>query len=103
MAKFDANGDGDHFSSLPPPPLDPAHLEAIYDAMRLSPQQRTIVDLTIRGLTDGEIAHHMGIDESTIGTQRERIALRTGARTRMQIAMHVLRVSHEVKPHDRRR
>lgn len=89
--------------SLPPLPLDAAHLRAIYKAMRVSPRQASVIDLTLRDLSDAEIANYMGISISTVAIHRERIFARTGARTKMQIAMHVLAVSHQIMPADRSR
>ncbi|HEX4146606.1 MAG TPA: helix-turn-helix transcriptional regulator [Pirellulales bacterium] len=82
--------------SLPPLPLNAGHWEAIFKAMRLPPQHRRVVDLALRGYETKQIAILMGIGEATIKTYLQRIFDRTGTRGRMQLAMHVLALSHQV-------
>lgn len=82
--------------SLPPLPLDPEHWEAIFRALDLSAQQSTVVELVLRDQSVKQIARIMEITEPTVKTYLARIATRTGARGRMQLAMHVLAVSHQV-------
>jgi len=86
----------DLVESLPPLPLDADHWHAIFEAMRLPPQHRRVVDLALRGYETKQIATLMGIGEATIKTYLQRIFTRTGTRGRMQLAMHVLAVSHQV-------
>jgi len=93
----------DLLKSLPPLPLDADHWQAVCKAMRLSPRQATLVELILRDLGAKNISAVMCIDESTIKTYRQRIFARTGARTRMQLAMHVMAVSHQVNGKDGRR
>ena len=87
---------GDYLDTFPPLPLDDDHWLAIVRAMRLSPQQAKIVELVLRGLCDKQIAAAMGISEPTIRTYLQRISARTHTRGRMELAMRVLAVSHEV-------
>lgn len=82
--------------SLPPLPLDGTHWQAVVRAMNLSPRQAEIVELILRDATTQQIEAVLGIKAPTIKMQRERIAARTGTRGRMQLAMHVLALSHEV-------
>ena len=96
MAKRESNNGAMALASLPALPLTAGHWQSIFAAMRLSPKQATVVDLTLRDLSDNRIAEIMGIHKSTVNMHRERIYARTGARTKMQIAMHVLVVSHEL-------
>jgi len=96
MARRLENPAIDLVESLPPLPLDADHWQAIFKAMRLSPQHITVVDLVLRGCETKQIAARMGIGEPTIKTYLQRIFARTGTRGRMQLAMHVLAVSHQV-------
>lgn len=80
-----------------PFPLE-AHLwESVVQTMKLSSRQARIVELILRDLSDKQIAIVLGISESTIETHKERIRLRTGARGRMQLAMQVMAVSHQLR------
>ena len=81
---------------LPPLPLEPEHWAAIVDRMGLSAQQAKVLELTLRGHSTKQTARIMEIAEPTIRTYLERISTRTKTTGRMQLAMHVLAVSHEV-------
>ena len=81
---------------FPPLPLDSAHWQAIVQAMQLSPQQAKIVELVLRGMCDKQIATAMGISEPTIRTYLQRISARTHTHGRMELALRVLAVSHQV-------
>lgn len=83
-------------SLLPPLPLEPDHWAAIVKRIGLSTQQAKVLELTLRGHSLKQIAKIMGIAEPTIRTYQDRIAMRTGTSGRMQLAMHVLAVSHQV-------
>ena len=80
----------------PPLPLEPPHWQAVVRAMRLSPRQSKVVELLLRGMCDKQIAATMGISEPTIRTYLDRIWARTRSHGRMELAMRVLAVSHEV-------
>jgi len=88
--------------SLPPLPLAAEHWSAVAAALNLSPQQTRIVELTLRGACHKQTATILGISEPTLKSYLQRIFVRTGTRSRMQLAMHVLAVSHQVAPSDRR-
>ena len=87
-----------YLEAFPPLPLDDVHWRAIVAAMELSPQQAKIVELVLRGLCDKQIAVAMGISEPTIRTYLLRISAKTHTRGRMELAMRVLAVSHQVVP-----
>jgi DNA-binding NarL/FixJ family response regulator len=87
---------GDYLESFPPLPLNDSHWRAIVEAMELSPQQAKIVELALRGMCDKQIAAAMGISEPTIRTYLLRISAKTRTRGRMELAMHVMAVSHQV-------
>jgi DNA-binding CsgD family transcriptional regulator len=93
----------DGTNNLLPLPLDKSLWEAVVKALRLSRRQIEILELTLRDAGDKQITATLGISPSTLKTQRQRIAGRTGARSRMQLAMRVLAVSHEVRPNGGRR
>jgi DNA-binding NarL/FixJ family response regulator len=82
--------------TVPPLPLDASHWRAIFAVLDLSPQQAKVVELTLRGLCDKQIAAALGITEPTLRTYMSRISVRTRTRGRMELAMHILGVSHQV-------
>ena len=84
-------------------PLSPDHLAAVFEHMELSPQQAKVVELMLLDYSNKQIAREMGIAEPTIKGYQQRIKFYTGACGRMQLAMHVLAVSHEVKWRPKRR
>lgn len=86
----------DYTRDVPPLPLSESHWKAIVSAIGLSPQQAKITELLIRGMCDKEIAASMSISEPTLRTYLSRISARTRTRGRMELAMRVLAVSHEV-------
>jgi DNA-binding NarL/FixJ family response regulator len=88
---------------FPPFPLTVDHWQRIVDALEFSPQQARIVELVLRGLCDKQIAAVMGIGEPTIRTYLSRIFARTETHGRMQLALRVLDISHQVVEHDKRR
>ncbi len=83
-------------AAAPPLPLDAGHWEKVVQAIGLSKRQAEVAKLMLRDLADREIAAVLGINESTIDTHTERIEKRTRTKGRMQLAMHVLAVSHHV-------
>ncbi len=87
--------------TLPPLPLDDAHWQAICTALRLSPRQIAVVELMLRDAGNKEIVAALGISEGTLKTQQRRIFRRTATHSRVQLAMRVLAVSHEVDGQDR--
>ncbi len=74
-----------------------AHWQAIVQALGLSSRQAEVTELVLRGACDKEIARMLSITEPTLRTYRERIAARTSTKNRMELAMRVLAVSHEVR------
>ena len=84
-------------ASCPPLPLHAEHWQATIAAMGLSDQQAKVVELVLRDLGDKEIAVVMGLGEGTVKDYLKRIYRRTGMRGRMQLAMHVLALSHQVR------
>ena len=82
--------------TLPSLPLDSHQWQAIFKAMRLSPQQARIVELIFRSASQKQIAAAMEIAEPTLKTYLQRIFARTRTCDRMQLAMHALALSHEV-------
>jgi DNA-binding CsgD family transcriptional regulator len=85
-----------HLESLAPLPFGTAHWRAIAEEMELSPQQAKIVEWILRGACRKQIAAVMGISEPTIKSYLDRVFARTGTRDCMQLAMHVLAVSHRL-------
>ncbi|HWE03674.1 MAG TPA: helix-turn-helix transcriptional regulator [Tepidisphaeraceae bacterium] len=83
----------DQFPALP---LEPGHWDAVFAELRFSPQQRQVTELVLRGLSDKQIASRLQIRPPTVRTYLNRIAARTRTRGRMELAMHVLAISHRV-------
>lgn len=84
-------------AQAPPIPLEASHWQATLDNLGLKGRLAEIVELTLRDLSDKQIAFILEISESTLETHRLRINLRLGVRGRMQLAMRVLNASHEVR------
>jgi DNA-binding CsgD family transcriptional regulator len=80
----------------PPLPLAADHWAAVILEIGLSPRQVRIIELVLCDHSTREIARILRIGEPTVKTYLDRIAVRTGTRGRMQLAMHILRVSHQV-------
>ncbi|HEY1686448.1 MAG TPA: LuxR C-terminal-related transcriptional regulator [Tepidisphaeraceae bacterium] len=86
----------EHLKHVPPLPLTAAHWKAVFGRLDLSPQQAQIVEYLLRGMCDKQIAAVMGISEPTVRTYINRIGARTRTHGRMELAMCVLAISHEV-------
>jgi len=87
----------DILAAAPTLPLTADVWQKIVETIGLSTKQGQIVELMLRDLSDREIALVLSISESTIETHKERISYRTGTRGRMQLAMHILAVSHQIR------
>lgn len=86
----------DHSNDLPPMPLDAGHWQAIVAAMGLSLRQSEIAELLVRGASVKQIAAALDIADSTIRTQQERILTKAGARSRSELHLRILDLSHRV-------
>jgi DNA-binding NarL/FixJ family response regulator len=99
MAKRHDKTETPRLEPFPPLPLSDGHWVAIVRSLQLSPRQAKIVELTLRGACNKQIAAAMHITEPTLKTYQQRISVRTRTRGRMELAMRVLAVSHEVGRH----
>lgn len=88
---------------LPPLPLDVELLAAVFRKLGLSSQQCRIVEMVLRDQSDKQIAVRLKLAEPTVRTYLDRIGVKAGTRGRMQLAMRVMAVSHEVGVKDKRR
>lgn len=88
---------------LPPLPLDEAHWQAIFEHLGFSRMQSGVTRLLLRSACRKQIADALGISQPTVRTYLARIYVRTGTSDPMQLAMHLLAVSHQVKPSRQRR
>jgi DNA-binding CsgD family transcriptional regulator len=80
----------------PPLPLAADHWQAVVEAMGISEQQAKVVELVLRDLRTKEIVAVTRLSEGTVKDYLKRVGQRTGTRGRMQLAMRVLALSHEV-------
>jgi DNA-binding NarL/FixJ family response regulator len=70
--------------------------------MGLSRQQARVVELMLRCASQKQIAAALDITEPTLKTYMQRIFVRTGTNSRMDLAMHVFALSHRVNTHELR-
>lgn len=83
--------------SLPPLPLTDGQWQAVFDALGISGQQSAVAKLMLRDASNSEIATILGISDGSVKQYQQRLSRRTGANSRMQLAMRVLAVSHEIR------
>lgn len=83
--------------SAPPLPIDNFHWQAIVEALELSSQQAKVAELVLRGMSDKQVAAELGISGPTLRTYLSRISARTRTRGKMELAMHILGVSHRLR------
>jgi DNA-binding CsgD family transcriptional regulator len=83
-------------AECPPLPLAADHWQAVVEAMGISEQQAKVVELVLRDLRTKEIVAVTGLSEGTVKDYLKRVGKRTGTRGRVQLAMHVLALSHQV-------
>jgi DNA-binding CsgD family transcriptional regulator len=77
-------------------PLRDDQRQAIFKALQFSPQQIAIAELMLRDASNSEIVAVLGIGNGTVKSYQKRIFARTGTHSRMQLAMRVLAVSHDI-------
>ncbi len=102
MAPRQSQPDAASIGSLRPFPLSAAHWQGIVTSLRLSRQQTRIVELILRCASQKQIAEALGITEPTLKTYMQRIFVRTGTNSRMQLAMHIFALSHRVTAQEQR-
>jgi DNA-binding CsgD family transcriptional regulator len=83
-------------ANYPPLPLSADHWQAVVKAIGISGQQAKVAGLVLRDLGNKQIAQVLGLGEGTVKVYLKRIAQRTRTSGRMQLAAHVLAVSHQV-------
>jgi len=85
-------------SSLAPLPLSPEKWNQLAQALRLSPQQKRIVELLLQNRCDKQIAVDMGLAHSTLRTYISRIFHRTGVSDRVELILLIFALSHDIRP-----
>ncbi|HEY4313329.1 MAG TPA: LuxR C-terminal-related transcriptional regulator [Pirellulales bacterium] len=96
MTKHPASALGDHADFLPELPLAGESWRMIFGHLRLSPRQIEITRLMLRSASNLQIAQVLGVSEGTVKTQVQRIFNRASVHDRMEFAMRVLALSHEL-------
>lgn len=91
QAKRVSKRDGD----LPPLPLAQSTWRRIAKSLGLSPQQKRIVELILRGRQDKEIADQLGLAVPTIRTYLKRIFDRVGVTDRLTLVLRIFALSQE--------
>lgn len=88
---------------LPPLPITAHQWRLVAAELRLSPQQARIVELILRGLSDRQIAAHLGLRVPTIRTYLARIFARLNVGGRTAIVLRVLATLNGAAHHGERR
>ena len=75
---------------------------AVASELKLSPQQRRIVELILHGMEDAEISVQLGVAVPTIRTHLQRVFARTATENRLTLTLKNLwyRTTNEVVVND---
>lgn len=71
--------------------LDPRSAAALAEGPDISNRQAEILELVSEGLQNKQIAHHLGISESTVKSHISKTIQQTGCRNRVGLALLWLR------------
>jgi len=80
-----------------PLPLPVEKLNRVVETLRLSPQQKRIVELILRNRCDKQIAADMQLGHSTLRTYISRIFARTGVSDRVELVLLIFSMSHDIR------
>ncbi len=80
--------------NLPPLPLPLKLWNQIAKALKLSPQQKRIVELILRNACDKQIAVLLGIRKPTVRTHLDRVFRRLQVEDRGELILLIFRMSH---------
>jgi DNA-binding NarL/FixJ family response regulator len=61
------------------------------DGRSLTPREQAIVELLVRGWTNRQIAQRLALSEHTVKVRMGRLFAKLGVKSRLQLAMRVLR------------
>lgn len=84
-------------------PLSTEIWELAQREMQLSPQQLKIVELILMRKTDRQIASALGLMVPTIRTYLQRIFQRLEVSDRLELVLHILALSHDLRDRKERR
>jgi DNA-binding NarL/FixJ family response regulator len=76
-------------------PLDSEVWQKVAEEMRLSPQQRRIVEMLLLGRKCKQIGPALGISGSTVETYLKRIYQRQGVADHTELLLHIMALSHQ--------
>ena len=95
-----ANGEHDQVSVLVEP-AQPAHLEALLmRAYGLTPRERHVTGLVLRGLSTRALADALGISETTVQQHLKSVFEKTGVRSRRDLVGSVFQDHYEPRVRD---
>jgi DNA-binding NarL/FixJ family response regulator len=90
------------FDDMPPLPMTDGQWDRLATTLKLSPQQKRIVELILRNRCDKQIASAMQIKKSTIRTYITRVFQRLGVADRHELILLLFAMSHGICPYQSR-
>lgn len=96
MARRIANAAARQRIAVLPLPLASETWDQVADSLSLSPQQKRIVELILRGMQDKQIALEMKLSVPTVRTYLGRIFARTGVRDRVELLLRIFAASQKI-------
>lgn len=76
--------------------MTPQTWRAVVIKLKLSPQQRLIVESILRGNQDKQIAGELGLSVATVRTYLTRIFERTGVRDRLNLVLRIFAMAQQL-------
>lgn len=76
--------------------MTPQTWRAVVIKLKLSPQQRLIVESILRGNQDKQIAGELGLSVATVRTYLTRIFERTGVRDRLNLVLRIFAMAQKL-------
>lgn len=80
---------------LPPFPIKPELWARVLARLHLSPQQASVAELVVRGLSDSRICFELGIRKPTVRTHLDRLFKRAKVADRVELIIRVFAIALE--------